>query len=66
LLSMDGLKTTIAEITTKLDAVDAALARIDAGAYGNCVVCSQPIEDAVLAIDATATNCSSHPRLSEQ
>lgn len=37
--------------------IDAALARIDDGTYGVCVVCGQPIPAARLEVRPTATTC---------
>ena len=41
----------------RLDAVDAALARVDAGSYGRCVVCAGPIAAERLAARPTASTC---------
>ena len=43
------------EIAAGLDAVAAALQRLDDGSYGIDHVTGQPIDDAVLAADPTAT-----------
>ncbi len=43
------------EIAAGLDAVAAALQRLDDGSYGVDHVTGQPIDDAVLAADPTAT-----------
>lgn len=43
------------EIAAGLDAVAAALQRLDDGSYGIDHVTGQPIDDAVLATDPTAT-----------
>jgi len=40
-----------------LDEIDAALARIDDGTYGQCAVCGQPIPAARLGVRPTATTC---------
>ena len=37
--------------------VDAALARLDAGAYGTCEVCGEPIPEARLEARPTARHC---------
>lgn len=38
-------------------AVDAALARVDAGGYGVCTRCGRPIDPARLEVRPTATTC---------
>ena len=43
----------------QLGQVDAALARLDAGSYGICAGCGQPIATARLAARPTATTCIS-------
>lgn len=42
---------------TQLDEIDAALARVDAGTYGVCERCGQPIPDGRLEARPTATRC---------
>ncbi len=41
----------------ELDRIDAALARIDAGTYGECVRCGEEISAERLALDPTAPSC---------
>jgi DnaK suppressor protein len=41
----------------QLGAIDEALARLDAGGYGRCEVCGQPIPPERLAARPTATRC---------
>ncbi len=41
----------------ELEAIDAALARIKNGTFGDCVACGEPISDARLDIVPTATLC---------
>lgn len=41
----------------QITAIDAALARIDAGTYGRCERCARPIEPARLEAVPTATAC---------
>lgn len=48
------------QIGAELAAVDRALARIEAGAYGNCTDCGARLDDALLATDATAMTCPAH------
>lgn len=45
------------ELRESLDEVDAALARIDAGTYGACVDCGQPIAESRLAAVPSAARC---------
>jgi RNA polymerase-binding transcription factor DksA len=65
------MKDTAAEggaTDADIDAVDAllneveqSLARLDAGTYGRCEVCGEPIEDDRLAELPTARTCGSCP-----
>ena len=41
----------------EIEAIDAALARIKAGTFGECVVCGEPISDERLETVPTATLC---------
>jgi len=43
-----------------LRAVEAALARIDAGAYGRCAVCNATITAESLAADPLTRTCTQH------
>lgn len=51
-----GLDTMAAD----LDAVDAALRRLDDGTYATCEVCTVALADEVLAADPVARRCPSH------
>jgi RNA polymerase-binding transcription factor DksA len=44
-----------------LNEVEQSLARLDAGTYGNCEECGEPIDDARLAELPTARRCGSCP-----
>src|SRR3954452_1567794 len=44
----------------QLAEVDAALARLDAGSYGRCEVCGEPIAPARLEARPTARTCVGH------
>jgi hypothetical protein len=44
----------------ELDGVERALERLDAGTYGLCDSCGNPIDDAVLAEMPQARSCSAH------
>lgn len=41
----------------ELRRIDAALARIEAGTYGDCIDCEEPIEPARLEVQPAATLC---------
>lgn len=43
---------------TEIEAIDAALARLDAGTYGTCVACGNAIEPARLAAAPEAARCA--------
>lgn len=44
----------------RIDQVDAALARLDAGSYGTCAVGGEPIPEARLAVVPWAATCVEH------
>jgi RNA polymerase-binding transcription factor DksA len=47
-------------LSAQLKQVITALANIDAGTYGRCIVCGSPIEDARLNADPSAQTCIAH------
>ena len=49
-----------AALHEELDGVEKALERLDAGTYGLCDTCGNPIDDAVLAETPQARSCSAH------
>jgi RNA polymerase-binding transcription factor DksA len=49
-----------------LDDVDRVLRALDAGNYGTCEACGEPIEAERLDTDPLVTTCVAHPQLSEQ
>ncbi|GAA4098874.1 TraR/DksA family transcriptional regulator [Nocardioides kongjuensis] len=51
------LATLVAQVRRHLAEVDAALARLDAGAYGVCETCGLPIAAARLEVRPTARTC---------
>ena len=53
-------KTLAASMRDELDAVEAALSRLDDETYGLCATCAEPINDEVLASAPTATLCGQH------
>src|SRR5688500_15611418 len=50
----------IESVRGELDAIDAAFARIEAGTYGSCEVCHQPIPDERLDAVPAARFCVEH------
>ena len=53
--------SALERIERELAGVDAALARIDAGTYGRCASCGEPINPERLESDPTARLCAAHP-----
>ena len=49
-------------IEAEFAAVDLALAALDDGSYGRCVVCAEPIDEALLAADPVRRGCAAHPQ----
>ncbi len=56
---MSEIVSELNDLTANLDAVEAAMARLDDGSYGSCEACGSAIDDQRLAADATATRCTS-------
>ena len=53
-------RTLAAQLQDQLDEVEAALARIDAGTYGTCEVCEQPVAAARLEAMPSTRFCIDH------
>ena len=49
-----------------LNDVDRVLRALDAGTYGTCEACGEPIDAERLESDPCATTCVAHPQLTEQ
>lgn len=52
--------TLAASLQDQLAGVEAALARLDAGTYGRCAVCGEPIPPARLEAMPSARTCIQH------
>jgi RNA polymerase-binding transcription factor DksA len=50
----------LARVAAELDAVEAALGRIDAGEYGHCAVCGTAIDGDDLRADPLVQACPAH------
>ncbi len=50
----------LAVIVAELEAVDAALRRLDEDRYGLCEVCGGPVEESRLEVDPLAPRCADH------
>lgn len=46
-----------AEAASEIAAIDAALSRIEAGTYGRCIGCGEPIAPARLAVRPASAEC---------
>src|SRR5262245_19762226 len=55
----DRLLVVAAEAQARVAEIDAALGRVDAGSYGRCEACGQPIPEARLEVVPEATLCVS-------
>lgn len=51
--------TLVRQTRTRVDELDAALARLDAGTYGTCERCGRPIPPARLEVRPVARTCVS-------
>lgn len=65
-VALDIDRSEIDRDMTELEAVDAALARIDLGSYGSCVDCGRGIEAARLATAPEAPRCFACQELAEK
>lgn len=50
----------LASIERDLAAVDEAITALDAGTYGTCAVCAEPLSADVLRADPVAQRCAAH------
>ena len=50
----------IEPLVIRLAEFDAALARIEDGTYGSCIICNNPIEEARLEANPAASTCMAH------
>ena len=57
IVERDRLLALASSARASLAEMDAALARIDAGTYGMCAACGEPIPDARLEALPEATHC---------
>lgn len=57
---LDALRRTIEAVESELGDVEAALERLEAGTYGSCEVCGQPIEDSRLEAHPSTRVCALH------
>lgn len=57
---MQESNASLNELEGRLNLVTAALARIEAGTYGVCEACNEPIEPERLAANPAATTCMAH------
>lgn len=53
-------RSTLAQLETRYRNIKRALEKIDAGTFGQCEVCEQPISDERLAIQPAARTCTEH------
>ncbi|MGH9116428.1 MAG: TraR/DksA C4-type zinc finger protein [Acidimicrobiales bacterium] len=54
------------EVEAELDDIERALQRLDAGSYGRCEVCHQPIADERLEVKPATRFCVAHQAVAEQ
>ena len=54
------------EVEAELDDIERALQRLDAGSYGRCDVCHQPIADERLEVMPATRFCVAHQAVAEQ
>lgn len=59
-------RATEARRRRRIEALQGALARIDAGEFGECLTCGEPIAEARLAADPAAVRCIDCASAAEQ
>ncbi|MFO7281453.1 MAG: TraR/DksA C4-type zinc finger protein [Thermoanaerobacterales bacterium] len=59
----DGEAAELDRVEADLAGVDVALERLDAGTYGRCEACGEPIADERLAADPTTPFCERHAQV---
>lgn len=57
---MEVSQTVVEQLDARLEAVEAALSRVEEGTYGYCQQCGQPIDDERLRAMPTARYCAEH------
>jgi len=57
---LEERSAVLADLETRYNAINRALAKIDAGTYGICEVSGEPIEEARLAANPAARTCIAH------
>jgi RNA polymerase-binding transcription factor DksA len=56
----------IKEAEGRLDAIEAAIAAVEAGSYGRCEICGTEIEAERLAVRASEARCAAHREPTEE
>jgi RNA polymerase-binding transcription factor DksA len=62
LTNRENDRAVLDALEARYDTVIAALARIEAGKYGSCEVCSEPVSEERLEANPSATTCALHMR----
>jgi len=62
-LGTQDYEAVLSDATRTLDDVDRSLERLDAGTYGTCEVCGEPIDDERLGGQPTISTCAQHQPL---
>ncbi len=57
---VDAPTIDLAAVRADLAAVEAALERLDAGTYGTCEICGEPITDDLLESGPATRSCAAH------
>jgi DnaK suppressor protein len=60
IVTRENTAAIFSDLEARYDAVIGALARIEQGTYGVCMVCGKPIQEARLGADPAATTCIEH------
>jgi len=60
IVNRDNNSAVLADLEARYDTILSALLSIERGTYGKCEVCGEPIEDARLEANPSATTCSTH------
>jgi RNA polymerase-binding transcription factor DksA len=61
----DAANDMIADVESRIDGAERAMARLLEGTYRSCEVCGDEIADELLLENPVRTTCAAHPQLTD-